>query len=177
MQISYEGTEQDFIDAQKTHAWRRYTPASARIIKILTIGLGLGSISIGVVAICANQSLGFAVFEILCGLYLVLARPVLAPLFYKRAYRRYRTEDPQEVVYTITEDSIAYVCPGKSCSVLEWKTIRGLIESRTTILLYVSAAYFLIIPKRALSDGQPAELKTLLQQKDIRYGCPKPVRT
>ena len=41
MQISYVPTQQDFIDAQRAHAWRKYKPSTMRAFSILYPLLGI----------------------------------------------------------------------------------------------------------------------------------------
>jgi hypothetical protein len=166
MQITYVGTQQDFVDGQKTHLWRRYSRRALMVRRILWPILGVVLTVVGVVDYQFNSrigwSVGFNLFEIMFGLYMILADAVIAPLQLKRAYRRRLTAEPREHTLTIDQDRIESDSPGRSHATLEWELAKGMVESRTSILIYFSAATFLIIPKRVLSDAQQAEMNALL---------------
>ena len=176
MEISFVGNQKDFIDAQKTHVWREFSPAAARTQLILLTTLGIAFTVFGAFELYSEHSVGLGLFSCVFGLYLAL-RPTIANLFYKRSYRRRKTSDSQQVIYTLSDNSIECACPGQTHTTADWSVIKGTIESPTTILLYVSTANFLAIPKRALTNGQDADLKSLLRQKGIPQGCPKPTRS
>jgi hypothetical protein len=175
MQISYIGTEKDFVDAQRTHAWRKYSHRGAIVRNGMQIVAGSVMIVLGLLT-HQGVSIESLIFLIGLGLYLILAHPVVAPLLSKRAYRRRLTDGSHEVFLTLSDDSLTSDCPGKSHTVLEWSMFKGIIESRTTILLYVSSANFLIIPRRALSVEQESELRGLVRRHGVQPGCPKPLR-
>jgi len=181
MQITFVGTQQDFIDGQKTHLWRRYSRRALMVRRILLPILGVVLTAVGVVDYQFNSrigwSVGFNLFEIVFGLYLIFADAVIVPFQLKRAYRRRTTVEPREHTLTIDQDRIESDSPGRSHATLEWELAKGMVESRTSILIYFSAATFLVIPKRILSDAQQAELKILLGQKDIHHGAPRPMKT
>jgi hypothetical protein len=175
MQFSFVGTEQDFIDVQRTHAWRKYSPRAARIQKILLPVSGLFLIVMGVIIYTWHQ-VGFAIFNIAVGLYLALWSPLIVPFLYKRSYRRRLSGGSNQVEVTILDSSLTWDCPGEAVSILEWPTVKGVVESPTTILFYLSPASFLVIPTRIITPDQHQELMSLLRSKGIPLSCPKPVR-
>lgn len=175
MQINFVGTQRDFVDAQKTHGWRRYSPRRARFQEFVQIFLGLTLIADAIFSYRWHDT-SRTVIQILFGLYLALASRVIAPLLFIRAYRRRQTGDSNEVFLTITEESLVYDFPGNSHTELEWQVIKGMVESRTSVLLYITSVNFLTIPLRAISSEQYAELKALLRAKKIPHGCPKPAK-
>jgi hypothetical protein len=175
MQISFVGTEQDFVNSQKTHAWRRYSPERAQLQKILSPILGIIFIVTGVLVYRRGSNLAFlgTLIEVACGLYVLLATPVIGPLMYRRAFRRRQDGTPHENTMTIAEDYIECDCTGRSHVRLEWRAIKGFLESPTTFLLYTSQATFLAIPKRALSETQSQELLSTLNMRGVPLLFPK----
>jgi hypothetical protein len=174
LQINFASTEQDFIDTQKTHAWRRYSPAMARFQKAVSPILGLIFIAHGVFVY--RRGVVHPAFlpwlEITCGLYVLLATSVIGPWLYRRAYRRRNDGSLHENVISFTEDCVECECKGRSHVRLEWQAIKGSLESPTTFLLYTSPATFLSIPKRAISEDQLQLLIALLRTQKVPAGYP-----
>lgn len=172
MQITFTSTQKDFIDAQRTHAWRRYSPAMARLQRVLQPFVGTGFILLGIYLAREHANGAVVLFELVCGLYLLLASWVIAPFLYKRAYRRHHT-GPHATNLDFEQDAIHVDCPGHSSGRLEWSTVLGTFESETTLLLYLAPARFLIIPKRFLEGSQLSDLSNLLREKNVPVGSPK----
>jgi len=114
------------------------------------------------------------VFLVVLAVYLILAKPVITPWLYRRCYRRRQHGAPHETILTFTDDAIDCDCPGHSHSTIEWPAILGLIESKMTVLLYISPAMFFNIPKRVLTESQLDELRSMLHSRQIPKGSPKP---
>jgi hypothetical protein len=131
-------------------------------------------ILVGVVGYKQGWSAGLSIFEVICGLYIALGTSVIAPLLYRRAYRRRHCGQLHENVISIAADAIDYDCPGYSRGRLEWEAIRGAIESDTTILLYLAPARFLPIPKRVISESEQQELLAIIRSKGVPFKSPKP---
>lgn len=174
MKIIFQSTVQDFIDSQRTHAWRRYSPAKARLQRMLSPVFGSLLVVIGLVGYKIGLSIGLVIFEIVCGLYVALGTSVVAPLLYRRQYRRRHCGQLHENVITFSDESIDCQSPGHSQGTLEWPAIRGVIESDTTILLYLAPAHFLPIPKRVVSESEVQEILTMVRSKGIPFSCPRP---
>lgn len=161
------------MDAQRTHAWRRYSPAMARLQRTLEpfVGVFLILFAVHLARIHANPAI--VLLEFLLGLYVLLASRVLGPFLYRRAYRERHSNGPDVTALDFEHDAILVDCPEDSSDRLEWPAIRGTIESETTLLLYLAPARFLIIPKRFVEESQLTALANLLREKNVPAGYPK----
>jgi hypothetical protein len=176
MEIAFVSTIQDFINSQRTHAWRRYSPERAKLQRILSPIFGAVFIVVGLMGYRQGWNVALVIFEVMCGLYVALSTSVIAPLLYRRAYRRRHCGSLHENIIRIADDAIYCDCPGHSHGTLEWNAIHGIIESDTTILLYLAPGRFLPIPKRVISDSDRQELLTTIRSKGVPFTYPKPAR-
>lgn len=174
MKITFVSNLRDFVDSQRTHAWRRYSPRAARAQRLFSPFFGAIFVIVGLVGYKQGWNLGLVIFEVMCGLYVGLSSLVIAPLLYRRAYRRRSCGQTHENVITFAEEAIDCDCPGHSRGRIEWAAIRGMIESDTTILLYLAPARFLPIPKRVITDPERQEILATIRSKGVPFGCPKP---
>ncbi len=173
MRITFTPTQKDFIDAQRTHAWRRYSPAMARLQRALEPFVGVFLILFAVHLARTNANRGIVLLEFVLGLYVLLASRVLGPFLYRRAYRQRHSTGPDVTALQFEHDAIYMDSPGHSSGRLEWPAILGTIESETTLLLYLAPARFLIIPRRFLEGSQLQDLSNLLREKNVPAGYPK----
>jgi hypothetical protein len=173
MRITFTPTQKDFIDAQRTHAWRRYRPAMARLQRALEPFVGVFLILFAVNLARTHANPAIVLLEFVLGLYVLFASRVLGPFLYRRAYRQRDRTGPDVTALQFEDDAIYMDSPGDSSSRLEWPAILGTIESETTLLLYLAPARFLIIPKRFLEGSQLSDLTTLLREKNVPVSYPK----
>jgi hypothetical protein len=173
MRITFTPTQKDFMDAQRTHAWRRYNPAMARLQRALEPFVGVFLILFSVHLARTNANRGIVLLEFVLGLYVLLASRVLGPFLYRRAYRQRDSTGPDVTALDFEHDAIYMDSPGHSSGKLEWPAILGTIESETTLLLYLAPARFLIIPKRFLEGSQLKDLSHLLREKNVPTSYPK----
>ena len=172
MQITYVGTQEDFINAQRTHQWRRYSATAARLQKTISPLLGCVFLYIGFRWYQRHGNPLLIALELVAGLYAIFAQPISGLLF-RRTYKRRFSGERHETTLTISDEAIDCVCPGRSSGTLQWSVIKGAIESPTSVLVYMSPALFLNIPKRVLSESQTKELMTMLEKKGIPLQAPK----
>src|ERR1700749_2982448 len=134
MRITFTPTQRDFIDGQRTHAWRRYRPAMARLQRTLEPFVGVFLILFAVHLARINASRGIVLLEFVLGLYVLLASRVLGPLLYRRAYRQRQGNGSDVTTLEFEDDAILMDCPGHSSGRLDWTAILGTVESETTLL-------------------------------------------
>jgi len=173
MTLEFTGTLQDFIDGQRTHAWRKYSPAVALFQKILEPIVGLALLIYGIHLIRIGANGAFWLVEIACGLYVLLATRVIAPLLYRRAYRRRRGGPSHSTTYDFNDGAIECISPGRSEAKLDWKIVRGFVDGPKSLLIYTAPGLFLAIPKRVLDESRHEELLSLLDQHQIPATYPK----
>jgi hypothetical protein len=172
MQITYVGSQEDFLNAQKTHAWRKYSPTSARMQRIASPLVGCLFLYLGFRWYQRGTNSLLIAIEVVWGLYLIFAQPI-STLLYRRAYKRRFGGQRHETTLTISDEAIDCVCPGRSSGTLQWSAINGAIESPSSIPIYLSPAMYLNIPKRVLSESQTEELMAMLRNKDVPMKAPK----
>jgi hypothetical protein len=171
MRVSYISTEKDFVDSQRTHAWRRYSPFMAGAQRILQPLFGAAFLLYAVRLARTHANGAMILFEAACGLFLV-AMPFLRPVLYRRAYRRRSNGAQQSVTFDFEQDAIHFDCPGRSSGQLEWSALTGAYESSTTLLLYTAPALFMAVPKRVLAHAQFNELVAFIREKGVPNGYP-----
>ena len=173
MEITYLPEKQDFINAQLTHAWRKYSPGLKKTQRMLEPILGLGLLWLACHLASSGANGAFVLIEAMLGLYVLLASSVISPFFIRRAYERRRPVTLSSVTWTVDAASLRCTNPGSGLAEIEWSMIRGYLDRPTTLLMYTAPAVFLYFPKRVLSDAQQAELLSLLQEHAIPPGYPQ----
>lgn len=172
MQITYIGSKEDYINAQRTHTWRKFNGDWAWVQKFILPVVGIFFLCLAFLMHRRHDNKFATVLEFICGLYFVFAYS-LSTYLYSRAYRRRFSGDRHETTLTISDEAIDCICPGRSSGTLQWTVVTGIVESPTSILLYTSPAMFLNIPKRLLSEDQVKELMGMLDGKGIPKRAPK----
>src|SRR5437660_12505991 len=81
MQITYVGTQEDFINGQRTHQWRRYSATAAKLQKIISPLLGCVFLYIGFRWYQRRANPLLIALEVFCGLYVIFAQPISGLLF------------------------------------------------------------------------------------------------
>jgi len=157
MQIEYEISEQDFLDAQKL-ALKKHPKLTTRLLfrilpfwgLLLFLGVAWPVFQRGFVW---NTSLmlplAFAV--------LAVASPFLLRLAYKRIYRQNTALQGKRSV-AVDESGLSFTGPAFS-SHLDWKMFQRFVEDDKTFILYQSNQIVHPIPKRELSQDQLLELR------------------
>lgn len=161
MFIEYSLTLRDYKAAQTLHAKRSEIPYLAHCVsRYLYPTLGICILifvftSHHTVASSQSKAIGT-----ICALICVCL-PLYIEWTARRSYKGTRSgtgnctlEISQEIITTKSVHSKSEV---------EWSAIRSSAEDRTTFLLYLAPARFLVIPKRVCTDGQVNELRALLQ--------------
>jgi len=173
MEITYTPAREDYIDAQQTHLWRRYSPTMQTVQQILEPIAGLGLLWFAYHLARTGTNGAFVLIEAALGLYVLLRAPVLSPLLLKRAYRRRQPDAPTPVMWHIEHDNIYCLCVGKSDSKIEWNVIRGYLDRPKTLLLYTAPGVFLYFPTRFLSKAQRTEIIALIEEHGIPPTYPR----
>jgi hypothetical protein len=173
MEITYLPDKQDFIDAQRTHAWRRYSPGLKKTQRVLEPILGLGLLWLAYHFASSGANGALVLIEAVLGLYVLLASSVISPFFIRRAYERSRPAKLSSITWKLDRESLRFSNPGSSQAEIQWSLILGYIDWPTTLLLYTAPGVFLYFPRRVFSDAQHAELLALLQEHGVPPGYPR----
>ena len=171
MQINFTSTLQDFIAAQRLHCFRKYGHGSGRLSRILYPIMG--TLLIGFAFLLYRWgSTGAAALEAFFGLYLVLNGTVIAPYLYRRRFLRTRGNE-NGVNLNISDESIHVDCPGRSSGTIQWSAFLGVFDGPEVTLLYLSAATFLFVPRRSISDAEHQELLAMCMRHGVPLSFPK----
>jgi hypothetical protein len=166
MQIDYELTLRDFIDAFTAHRYRTVSRKwLTRLFMSITLLLAV-LLLIGVLVKPNPQDtkilMPYFVFVFLwIGAMLVLPRWSARRQFLKQP----GAHGPRTVLLDAT--GVHWRWNGGS-SDIDWKNYIRAVEGKSQFLLYTSPACFNIIPKRALSSEGLIELRHMLNQNTIR---------
>jgi hypothetical protein len=173
MEITYTPDREDYINAQKAHSWRRYSPAMQTVQQILEPILGIGLLWYAFHLANTGSNGAFVLIEAVLGLYVLLRGPFLQPLLLKRAYRRRHPDTPQPVLWKIEQDNIQCASFGRGDANINWGMIRGYLDRPTMLLLYTAPATFLYFPSRFLSEAQRAGIIELLKEHNVPATFPR----
>ena len=162
MQIEYEISEQDFLDAQSLGIKHLPDRRMRWFLRILPFwGLFLFA--------CVVWSVYQAGFKWNIGLILPLsfgligfASPWLMKRARKKAYRKTKALHGRRSVSL--DDAGMGVTASSFTSRLQWKMFQCFVEDDKTFILYQSQQTFHFIPKRQLSKQQIAEVSEVLKQ-------------
>lgn len=95
--------------------------------------------------------------------FVLLCCPLFLHLMMKRSYKRTRSGTGD---CTIELDQEMIRTKGlHTKSEMEWTAIQSFSEDSKTFLLYLAPARFVVVPKRACTDEEVNELRTLLQNR------------
>ncbi|MDR3726015.1 MAG: YcxB family protein [Terracidiphilus sp.] len=163
LQIQFQLSLDDYLAAQRLHEKRGLWP---RFISILNNYLyplmGLLSFACGLLLIGRRASTGSVLILFVCGIIL-LCCPLYIRMRLKRCYKRTRSGNG-ECTLNLDEEFIR-IDGEYTHGEIGWKAVKSFRENEKLFLLYTAPAMFIAIPKRACSEAQVNELRTILQQK------------
>jgi len=162
MEIIYQLTEQDFIEAHKVHrdrsGIRKWSMrAFFGIFGLLTVVLLLGLAVKPSMQAAKNDTPFFVVVVVWLAILLWLPRWTMRRQFRKQP----SAQGP--ITLTINSSGTRRRWSGGSSEV-EWKNYIRFTEGKNQILLYTSPACFNIIPKRSIGEAELNNLREFLQQ-------------
>lgn len=157
MQIEYEISEQDFLDAQKLAIRKAPKLATRLLFRILPFwGMFLFLAVVWPVFregfVWKTEMIAPLGFGILC-----LASPLLMKRAYQRAYRRNPSNHGRRSL--VLDESGVSISGSTFSSQLKWEHFIRFVEDEKVILLYQSSQVVQIIPKQQLCQEQISELR------------------
>lgn len=164
MNFKFELSLSDFLAAQRLHSQRSIWSGFLYILTrwIYPIPGACFLFIAFLTARDADHQLPLTLFA--CGSILLLC-PVYIHFQMRRLYRRTRS-GPGQCDVDFDENSI-HMTGAHTKSELDWNAIKRFRENKIVFLLYLAPARFIVIPKRAISEGQVAELRSLLLGKTL----------
>jgi hypothetical protein len=171
MRITFTPTIEEFVAAQRAHAWRKYKARTASLQRVLQPVLGITLLVFALLMYRDGANSALILIEAMCGVYFLLAVNVIAPFLYRRHFRRTRGLGG-EIILTVTDDSLTLDCPGRSAGTLEWRAILGVLDRSGVTLLYLSPGSFLYLSRRVLDDERRTELLAMCKSKGIPFTYP-----
>jgi hypothetical protein len=168
MQVTYELTKTDFVEAVKAHrnrsAFTKWFPRVFAGIVLASAWLGLLQLAFG----RNSQTLSnFAPLFVLAVIWagLIWGHPWL---IVKRIFMKQPSlQGPRTLLLDEAGVHLAWTS-GKSD--LEWNNFVRKLEGKNQFLLYTSPVFFLaVVPKRAFTPGQLSEFRTVLAQNLPRH--------
>jgi len=171
VQVRFVQTEQDFVRARTAHAWRKYGPRGRLYRRILQPIAGAFFLAVAFYAYRRGDH-GFAVLEGAYGFYALLIADVIAPYFHRKAFRRSRMKTA-EVILTLTDEVVCCEMPGLSEERIQGDGFVGVLDWPEVMLLYLSPAMFLYVPKRVLSDAEHRQMLEWFGEKGVPLTYPK----
>jgi hypothetical protein len=163
MTITYEFTESDYVEAQRMHAWRRYSPGTASFFIRWNPIVGLILLAFGLWLFYMHSAKWSAWAETILGLYYILSTPITKALL-RRRYRRTLIGGIQ-ITLRFEDDALYSDCAGTSSSRIEYVTFKSVRETKKVVLIYLAPAVFIAVPRRVLTGDQESELLTFLAGK------------
>jgi len=153
MTVTYELTQSDYVDAQIMHRWRRYKPSTTEFWMRFTPIAGFGFIVLGLFFFVRNLDLWAGWVECLVAKF--------------RLGRRFQHTRINSCPVTLRfeADAIYSEQPGVASSRIEYTVIRSLYPSKNSIMVYLAPAFFLILPRRMMTEAQQADLIRFLRVK------------
>jgi hypothetical protein len=162
IELRFTLTFADYVQAQHLHAKRGLWPRLSLFLAYILLPLfGVFWLLFAVFFIRITESPGFFVFEVGVGLFLV-CYPLYMRWRWKRCYLRTRTESEETTIEM--DQSTIRIQASKMRSEIQWAGVRSYSESQKLFMLYVAPAKFVAIPKRACSEHQIDELRSLFRQ-------------
>jgi hypothetical protein len=161
MEITYELTQKDFTESFVAHRNRRPFVKWARRSIVWVTLLGLAFLLFG--SIRSGNTRALLPFFGVVGLWLL----VLAGLpMWWGARRQFLKQPGARGVRTVSFDDIgAHWRWSGGSSDVEWRNYVRSVEGKNQFLLYTSPACFNIVPKRALSQEDLSQVRSLLKQR------------
>ena len=163
MQITYELTEKDFVEAFYTHS--HHGPSSRWGRPILFWCVVLVLFAFIFYAVTTRSSFSLSSYLPLLGLAITWF-VVIRWLQHSGMKRQFRKQPGAQGPRTVTFDAEGVHCRWDGGSADEtWKNYIWWAEGKHQILLYTSPASFEILPTRGLEPEQAAELREKLKDK------------
>ncbi len=163
MTITYEFTESDYVEAQRMHCWRKYSPGTARFFMRWTPVAGAVVLAFGLLLFYLQWDRWVAWAESILGLYAILSTPIAKALL-RRRYRRTLIGGNQ-ITLRFEDDALYSDCAGTSSSRMEYTTFKSVRETKEVVLINLAPAIFIAVPRRVLTEDQESELLTFLAGK------------
>jgi len=160
MQMEYEISEQDFLDAQKL-AIRSHPSHYARLVYRGLPYIGGGVILVALWLLCLD-GLSTTYFLPLALGVTCLLMPTISKQAQKKLYRKNSNlHGPRTMV--LDEQGLNFSCPTFS-SKLKWPFFLKYVEDDKTFVLFQSNQIFHLIPKRQLSPQEISGLREAFKQ-------------
>jgi len=160
MIVTYELTQKDFYESLVAHGSRSALRRWIRRIVLFTLG--------GLVVLVLVAPPYAGKFSTLAFLFLIAALLVVCrwPLLWWAARNQYLKQPAAHGSKTMSADAagVRWQWNGGS-SDAQWTNYIRYLESKRQFLLYLSPAFFIIVPKRAFAPEQVSEFRALLAQK------------
>ncbi len=176
MTITYEWTPELLRKALRLHRRRTRTAWFVRLTLLIVLDLA-AFISIFVwvnakLTLAPEVASSVFTFTLLACLYALMAH--LFPLWSaRRAWKNMMPPHIKErtVVLELQEDTIGYSLPTISRAQIDWSVICRTISNPDLTMLYLTKKTFLVIPHRALANGDREHLNELLKRKVTSGKC------
>jgi len=159
MEIAYELTENDFVEALAVHR-EGNSAASRRLVAVFWLGIAFSAYLLYGAIRTHN------VMRLLPLIFLVILWITLVEVFPRRNVRRQYTQQPgaSGPRQLVLDASGAHWRWNGGSADVEWRNYIRSAEGPGQVLFYTSPACFNILPKRALTTDQLSELRILLLQ-------------
>ena len=161
MEITYELSEKDFVEAYKTHCSRGPSSKWRRAIWFVFLVIFLGAFILHSIATNTSDISGYVVLAILAITWFVVIRWLQLFNMRKQFRNQPGAHGPRTAIFDL--EGVHWRWEGGSSDVA-WRNYTRWIEDDKQILVYSSPAYFSMLPKRALDAAQLAELREILKQ-------------
>jgi len=169
MTISWESTYEQFKAGVRARIWASPETSLRFAFNFIFIPiLGVIGLSVLLVDIYVGRKIGVA--ELMIAFALAgwaignwVSRPRRLRKLFENAWPPNVTERRTTLIFS--EEGVYVECPGVGKSQLEWNAFSRFVPSRKVILIYLSKAPAVIIPREILTKDQDAELIQLLETK------------
>lgn len=162
MEITYELTQKDFVEAFIAHRNRsallRWLFRLCAFLFFVCIGLGLfGSIFIPQLFLSSYLPL------LLLGLFWIFLLWIAPRLMARTQYKK-QPAAQGAIVFAVDTAGVQWKWDGGTSNI-EWRNFIRISEAKNHFRLYGSPVYFHIVPKRAFTAEQMADFQTVLKTK------------
>jgi hypothetical protein len=165
--LRFKLTFEDYLGAQQLHAKRGLWP---RILSFVTnwlyLLLGFSFLGLAFLEWRGHATGGSVVSSVFVGVILVGCR-FHVRWKYRRCYQRTRAGSGNCSLF-FGEDNFLAEKHDYSKGEYNWSAVKSWRENAKVVLLYLAPALFIAIPKRAISEPQLQELRSLLDRKIMR---------
>jgi len=156
--LEFQLTKDDYYKASRS-GWRR-----ERDWRRPQFFAGYCMIAVGFVLLVTQPAWNMWVAPALliaCGFFFLIHHVLVGYRHLERSSRE-NEQASQPTTLRLSEEGVHYTTPLTSAEI-KWGLFSSLKESRDLFLLYSGSTLRLIIPKRAIHEGQVAEVRQLLQ--------------